>query len=106
MCKLNVTKGADLMKCIENHPEDKGIVYSSFTLNTALIHNKLSEIIFSTRLFIHHYSLSSEEKDNNIEKWHNVDNDIMICTSAFGVGIYAPNVKFILHDRSLFTVNN
>ena len=31
---------------------------------------------------------------------------MMIFIGAFGVGIDAPNAKFILHDRSPFTLND
>ena len=67
MRKRNVIKGADMMGHIENRLEDKEIFYFGFPSNEALIHNDLNKIILSTRLLMHHFSLSSEDKDNNFE---------------------------------------
>ena len=80
MCERNVTKGADVMGCIENHLNDKGIVHAGFLSNSLLIHNKLREIILSTRLVMCYSSLSSEDKDKYFKKCRNTDNGIIICT--------------------------
>jgi superfamily II DNA helicase RecQ len=95
----------DVIKYINTHQEDKGIVYAGFPANATFIYNKLTEKqLFPTRFFIYHSSLSFEEKEKHLKEWRRTCNGVMICTSAFGMGIDVPDVKFILHDRSPFTV--
>jgi len=76
-------------------------VYAGFPTNVTFLYNKL---ILPTRFFIYHSSLSFEEKKKHLKDWRSTCNGVMICTSAFGMGIDVPDVKFILHDRSPFTV--
>ena len=51
-----------------------------------------------------HFSLSSKGKDKIFDSMHSTGNGIMICNSAFGMGIDVPNVKFILDYWCPFNV--
>ena len=105
MSKRNIANGKDVIRYINTHQEDKGIVYAGFPKNVMFLYNKLAEIqILPTRFFIYHSSLSFEEKETCLKEWRSTCNGVMICTCAFGMGIDVPDVKFILHDRSPFTV--
>ena len=53
-----------------------------------------SKGIFST---YYHGGLSNEEKNENMNLWLQDQKQVMVATSAFGMGIDKPNVKTVIH---------
>ena len=104
ICKRQRKCSVDAMTHVETHQGDRGIEHSGFPDNEILIYDKLTEkLILPLRFFMYHSQLFNKEKDN-FEKWRTNSNGFMICIGRFGMGIDVPNEKFILRDRSLFTV--
>ena len=53
--------------------------------------------ILGYKTTFYHAGLTAKEKDINMESWMNDANNVMVATSAFGMGIDKPNVKTIIH---------
>ena len=53
--------------------------------------------ILGHKTTFYHAGLSTKEKDANMESWMQDEKNVMVATSAFGMGIDKPNVKTVVH---------
>lgn len=51
------------------------------------------------RLSVYHAKLNSAEKEASLSRWSANAHHIMIATSAFGLGINQPDVRFVIHSK-------
>lgn len=60
---------------------------------------ELSNFLNSKKITATHYhgGLSNIEKDKNMTAWLNNQNQVMVATNAFGMGIDKPDVKTVIH---------
>ena len=60
---------------------------------------ELSQFLNSKNIKATHYhgGLSNDEKDNNMNSWLHNNNQVMVATNAFGMGIDKPDVKTVIH---------
>ena len=72
-----------------------GIIYVRSRKGTEKLSAFLNRKEFSTDFY--HAGLTSEIRDIKQNRWENGKFDIIICTSAFGMGIDKSNVRFVLH---------
>ena len=71
------------------------IVYVSRTRRTRLLAEKLNNDGFKARAF--NGKMDSSEKQENQEAFINDEVDIIVATSAFGMGVDKSNVKLVIH---------
>ena len=86
----------DLVKYVQdNYPCSCGIVYCSTTKDTV----ELAYIFKSKGLsaVYYHGKLDFSEKNDNAKAWLSGTALVMCATSAFGMGIDKPNVRFVVH---------
>ena len=78
------------------HNQNSGIIYTrtrkeAENLTEFLQKNKLKNVDFF------HAGLSVKEKHQKQEKWLKSNQNILISTNAFGMGIDKENVRFVIH---------
>lgn len=71
------------------------IIYVRNRRATTDIHNYLSAKGFSTTFY--HGGITNKEKQERLYQWTNDQKQIMIATTAFGMGIDKANVKTVIH---------
>jgi superfamily II DNA helicase RecQ len=57
---------------------------------------ELADVI-GPRASIFHGKMSQDDKDHSICRWLEGSKPVMVATSAFGMGVHAPNVRLVLH---------
>ena len=80
----------------EHHPNECGIVYCLSTKDAVEL-----AYIFKSKGFLaayYHGKLDFFEKGENAKLWINGQAKIMCATSAFGMGIDKPDVRFVIHN--------
>ena len=77
-------------------PLDRGIVYCT---SRATVTTTSSYVSTATdiRTGIYHGQLTSEEKEGSMKAWQMGETPWIVATSAFGMGIHHPAVRFVLH---------
>ncbi|WMI64094.1 RecQ family ATP-dependent DNA helicase [Aestuariibaculum sp. YM273] len=75
--------------------EKPAIVYASRTKQVENVCNLINEAGFSSTFF--HGKLDKDSKKINMDAFMNEDNDIIVATSAFGMGVDKDNVKTVVH---------
>lgn len=91
----NKKKNETLMKYIQEHNGESGIVYCATRKNVELVFDLLeSQGISAAR---YHAGLSNEERKNNQDAFIYDEVRIIVATNAFGMGIDKSNVRYVIH---------
>ncbi|WP_411895466.1 ATP-dependent DNA helicase RecQ [Winogradskyella sp. A2] len=83
-----------LQHLLTKHP-GASIIYVRNRRATKDIHNYLETRGFSTTFY--HGGITNKEKQDRLQQWTDGKKEIMIATTAFGMGIDKANVKTVLH---------
>jgi ATP-dependent DNA helicase RecQ len=89
------SKNKELVRRLSVNKNESTIIYCS-TIKSLKTTSKLLDaegVIHE----IYHAKLSKENKQHIVEKFMNDDVDIILATSAFGMGINKPNIRNIIH---------
>lgn len=80
---------------IKKHSDESGIVYRVSRKDV----EKTAEHLKSKGIKALHYhaGLSKEERTNNQERFNNDEVDVIVATTAFGMGINKNNIRFVIH---------
>ncbi|MCS4303494.1 ATP-dependent DNA helicase RecQ [Chryseobacterium sp. BIGb0232] len=84
---------------------DSGIVYVRTRKEAELLaeflkKNQLNNVDY------YHAGLTTKEKNTRQNTWNNSDNQVLISTNAFGMGIDKDNVRFVLHYSPAASLEN
>lgn len=85
----------DLLTRILRKSKTITIVYLQSRLATIELSKRLNRDGFKSTYY--HAGLSPKEKENNYNAWNNEQQNIMVATSAFGMGIDKSNVRLVVH---------
>lgn len=84
----------DLEQQLKAH-KGSSIIYVRSRKMTIDIHSILEKKGFSTTFF--HGGIPTKDKNERLEQWMSNQKEIMVATTAFGMGIDKPNVKTVIH---------
>ncbi|MGK7946302.1 MAG: ATP-dependent DNA helicase RecQ [Microcystaceae cyanobacterium] len=84
-----------LLKVIRSHPGDSGLVYVRSRRESEKLCQKLQKLNYKTAAY--HAGLSSHQRREIEQRWLSGDYPFVICTSAFGLGINKPDVRWVVH---------
>lgn len=85
----------DLLFKILQKQKSTIIIYLQNRLAVQELNNRLNSNGLKSTYY--HAGLSSKEKQTNFELWNSEQQNIMIATNAFGMGIDKSNVKLVIH---------
>jgi len=71
------------------------IIYVRSRKLTIEIHEQLEKLGFSSTFF--HGGIPTKDKQERLDQWMNNQKEIMVATTAFGMGIDKPDVKTVFH---------
>ena len=79
----------------ENHPEEAGIVYriSRKDVEKTAAHLRMGGI----KALPYHAGLSKEERTDHQGRFNNDEVNIIVATTAFGMGINKNNIRYVVH---------
>ncbi|OMH80348.1 ATP-dependent DNA helicase Q1 [Zancudomyces culisetae] len=86
---------------LENHPNEKGIIYCRTiketediyrAINGSQVHGKAITVGY------YHSEIPEVNKRNTHKRWKLGDIKVIIATIAFGMGIHEPGVRFVIHS--------
>ncbi len=81
---------------IDYKKQECGIIYCATHREVEKVCEYLDELSIAN---VPYYSgLTDEEKTNNFNRWHTNEINIIVATSALGMGIDKSNVQFIIHS--------
>ncbi len=107
---LNITieksssKDEYLLKYIENHKNESGIIYAATRKEVDKIYEVLLKRGYSISRY--HAGLSIEERKLNQEEFIKDNINIMVATNAFGMGIDKPNIRYVIHYNMPQSIEN
>lgn len=84
-----------LFRFLRKHPGESGIIYCLTRKDTERLFRMLSGAGY--RVSFYHGGLSPEERIKQGNAFLNGSTDLMVATSAFGMGIDKSDVRFVLH---------
>jgi len=84
----------DLERLLKAH-RGASIIYVRSRKLTIEIHEQLETLGFSSTFF--HGGIPTKDKQKRLDQWMNDQKEIMVATTAFGMGIDKPNVKTVFH---------
>ena len=84
----------DLERLLKTH-RGASIIYVRNRKLTIEIHEQLEKLGFSSTFF--HGGIPTKDKQVRLDQWMNNQKEIMVATTAFGMGIDKPDVKTVFH---------
>ncbi|WP_299339323.1 ATP-dependent DNA helicase RecQ [uncultured Psychroserpens sp.] len=84
----------DLEQQLKTH-QGASIIYVRSRRMSVEIHNLLEKKGFSSTFF--HGGIPTKDKQDRLHAWMNNQKEIMVATTAFGMGIDKPDVKTVIH---------
>ncbi|MBR9915592.1 MAG: RecQ family ATP-dependent DNA helicase [Algicola sp.] len=84
----------DLERLLKKH-QGASIIYVRSRKLSIDIHNHLEKKGFSTTFF--HGGIPTKDKQERLNQWMHNQKQIMVATTAFGMGIDKPDVKTVIH---------
>ena len=84
-----------LLKFIQDRPHQTGLVYVRTRSGSEKLAELLGTLGYATAAY--HAGLSPEERREIEALWLNGKMPFVICTSAFGMGINKPDVRWVIH---------
>jgi ATP-dependent DNA helicase RecQ len=84
-----------LVKYLQDHKEDSGIIYCLSRTSTEKLAEDLQQDGFNAAAY--HAGLDKTIKDDRQDKFLKDDIKIIVATIAFGMGINKSNVRFVVH---------
>ncbi|RZJ42608.1 MAG: ATP-dependent DNA helicase RecQ, partial [Chryseobacterium sp.] len=90
---------------ILKYAKESGIIYvrtrKDAELLTEFLHrNKINNVDY------YHAGLTTKEKNERQNSWNNSDQNVLISTNAFGMGIDKDNVRFVIHFSPSQSIEN
>lgn len=74
-----------------------GIVYSTLIRDLENLHGELARS--GIRCLVYHGKLSAEERRKMQDRFMRSDNEVVLATNAFGMGVDKPDIRFVLHAQ-------
>lgn len=98
---FSVIKGQDniafLLDYIKKNEKEAGIIYTATRRSTDQLYHRLQkENIQAGR---YHAGLSDDERTHQQEQFLQDKIEVMVATSAFGMGIDKSNIRYVIHDQ-------
>ncbi|KAB2338997.1 DNA helicase RecQ [Cytobacillus depressus] len=90
-----VNKREFIIQCINDHPNESGIIFTSSRKETDQLYNYLKGQNHSVAKY--HAGMNEGERKDAQNKFVFDEAEIMIATNAFGMGIDKSNVRFVIH---------
>ena len=105
---ININKSSGkneyLLKYVENHKDESGIIYAATRKEVDKIYEGLLTRGYSVSRY--HAGLSAEERKSNQEEFIKDNISIMVATNAFGMGIDKPNIRYVIHYNMPQSIEN
>ena len=105
---ININKSSGkneyLLKYVENHKDESGIIYAATRKEVDKIYEGLLKRGYSVSRY--HAGLSAEERKSNQEEFIKDNISIMVATNAFGMGIDKPNIRYVIHYNMPQSIEN
>ncbi|RPF50380.1 DNA helicase RecQ [Aquisalibacillus elongatus] len=96
---FNIHKGVDKREFITNylksHQQDSGIIYTPTRKKTEQLYEYLNRQ--NVQVERYHAGMSEVERKEAQTKFINDDANVIVATSAFGMGINKSNVRYVIH---------
>jgi len=73
------------------------IIYCATHVSCKYLHNKLQETLTNISIDYFHSGLCDNEREIVMNKWKSNHTQIMVVTSAFGMGINSNNIRVVIH---------
>lgn len=98
VCLSSRCRRHKLLHFLKTHPQQSGLIY----VRSRKESEELSQLLQSVnyRTIAYHAGLSSHERRYIEKQWLTNQLQFVICTSAFGMGINKPDVRWILHFQA------
>lgn len=94
-CRTTMVKYRSIYAFLRSHPKDCGIIYCSLVEHVDRVYEKLKRKNY--RVSRYYAELEEEEKKKNFLAFLSGENQIMVATNAFGMGIDKADIRFVLH---------
>lgn len=87
----------DIITIVNTNLLGRIIIYCATHPSCEYIYNKLRENLIDISIDYFHGGLRDNERETTMNKWKTNSTQIMVATSAFGMGINSNNIRVVIH---------
>ena len=81
------------------------IIYCATHSSCKYLYNKLQESLTNISIDYFHGGLCDNERETAMNNWKTNNTQIMVATSAFGMGINSNNVRVVIHVEAPMSIS-
>ncbi|MBR8830147.1 MAG: ATP-dependent RNA helicase DbpA [Chroococcopsis gigantea SAG 12.99] len=98
ICLSPYCRRKNLLKVVKSHPIESGLVYVRSRKESQYISGWLESHNYRTKPY--HAGLSPSDRRYLEKQWLENNLQFIVCTSAFGMGINKPDVRWVIHYQA------
>ncbi|PKC11808.1 P-loop containing nucleoside triphosphate hydrolase protein, partial [Rhizophagus irregularis] len=96
----------DIIDIINANLLGRIIIYCATHFSCEYLYNKLQENLTDVSLGYFHGGLCDDERETTMNNWTSNQIQIMVATSAFGMGINSSNIRVVIHVGAPMSITN
>ncbi|RGB24504.1 P-loop containing nucleoside triphosphate hydrolase protein [Rhizophagus diaphanus] len=96
----------NIIDIINRNLHGRIIIYYATRFNCECLHNKLQESLTGISIDYFHDGLRDDERETAINNWKSNHTQIIVATSAFGMGINSNNILVVIYAEASMSITN
>ncbi len=105
-CTCSTERDLALFRLLKHHQNEPGIIYATTRNMTEELCERIQLFFPSLAAKPYHAGLSAQERTNVQEQFVNGNQQLIVATTAFGMGVDKPNVRFVIHYQLPANIEN
>ncbi len=89
--------GRETERLLRSHPGEKGLIFCRTRARCETLAEALRRE--GIRAAFYHAGMAREDRDRAQARFTRGETPVLACTSAFGMGVDIPDIRFVLHER-------
>ncbi len=104
--KSQIAQEIDLLLLLIKHQNQSGIIYTTTREKTEYLTKLITQYLPKTKVEAYHAGINSNDRAQIQQDFLSENTSLIVATTAFGMGIDKPNIRFVIHFGPATSIEN